>query len=116
MTGYDVLKRAMALLGFSEQSYEPIGTDKINLSGKEIINQILADLKEKEIASLSDKLVLSTGKGEAIHYGVAMLLSLSEGDTAKNQAFAGIYNAKRAEALKTTERIADVIPNITEGG
>ena len=45
MTGYDVIKRAMHLLGYSGQEGDPSESNSTALKGLEIIKQLLPDLK-----------------------------------------------------------------------
>ncbi len=113
MTGYDIIKRAFSLLGISKETVF-CNSEAENSSSLELLNQLLTDLKCKQIASLSEPLEIGERKGEALGYGIAMLMALTFGDSAKNQLFAGLYNAKRALALAEKDVIRDVLPEITE--
>ena len=44
MTGYDVIKRAMRLLGYSGEEGDPSESNGAAEKGLEIINQLLSDL------------------------------------------------------------------------
>lgn len=115
MTGYEVIRRAMNLLGYSAQEGDPCESGKTALKGFEIIKQLTADLRCDCIASLSDSFNISAAKEEALCYGTAMLLALTEGDANKNRIFSEIYNAKRGTALAETAGIVDSLPKVTVG-
>ncbi len=116
MTGYDIYKRASALLGYNIQNGETAEHSSLTNRLPHLINQILSELKIKEIESLYDKIDASPQKAEAIYYGTAMLIALSESDGTKNQIFADIYNAKRTSALSQTDTVLDVLPSVGSGG
>ncbi len=116
MTGYDIYKRALALLGYSAGGNETAENSSISARLPELINQILSELEIDLIESLADKIDTTPQKAEAIYYGTAMLIALSESDGTKNQIFAGIYNAKRAAALSKKDSISDVLPSVGSGG
>ncbi len=113
MTGYDVFKRALSLLNLSGKTVFR-DREAENSAVLEILNQLLLDLKCKEIASLGQTLVISDSKSEALVYGVAMMIALTVGDAAKNGLFAEVYNAKRSIALSELTHIRDVLPCVTE--
>ena len=114
MNGYDIYKKAVARLGYENG-------DEITLKNTqfshifEIINQITADLKLDKLSELSQEIDYSADIIEAICCGAAMLISLSEGDIAKNQIFTNIYNAKRAAILGGISHIKDTLP-VAESG
>ena len=93
MTGYDVIKRAMHLLGYSGQEGDPSESQGTAEKDLEIINQLLPDLNCGGILSLSD--FLET--------------------TNKNHLFAEMYNAKRATALAQISGVTDTLPQVTAG-
>lgn len=115
MTGYDVIKRAMSLLGYSSAEGDPAESELTALKGLEIIRQLLMDLRCGGISSLSDNLDISGAQEDALCYGTAMLLALTEGDTNKNRLFAEIYNAKRGTALAEMSSVKDCLPKVTVG-
>lgn len=115
MTGYDVIKRAMHLLGYSGDAGDPSELGSTSVKGFEIIKQLLIDLKCSDISSLSEAFDISKTKEDALCYGAAMLLALTEGDADKNRIFTEIYNSKRAAALCSTECVKDCLPKVTEG-
>lgn len=116
MTGYDIYKRASALLGYEIQNEDTAENQSFINRLPFLINQILAELKTKPIENLYDKIELAPKSQEAVCYGTAMLIALSESDGTKNQIFANIYNAKRASALSKTDKINDVLPSVGSGG
>lgn len=113
MTGYDIYNNAITLLGYmnSDTIVSPKG-NKYERTLR-IINWILSDLKCKEITSLSEIITVDGSKADAVCTGVAMLLSLSEGDSQKNKAFTDIYNGKRATVLSEIKYVGDKIPTVT---
>ena len=115
MTGYDVIKRAMHLLGYSGQEGDPSESNSTALKGLEIINQLLPDLNCNGIFSLLDSLEIPKAKEEALIYGAAMLLALTEDDANKNHLFAEMYNAKRATALAEISGVKDTLPKVITG-
>lgn len=112
MTGYDVIRRAMSLLGYSGGS-DPSESEKNSANGFEFIKQLTSDLRCGCVSSLSDSLDISHAKEEALCYGTAMLFALAEGDGEKNRIFAEIYNSKRVTALAETAVIKDSLPKVT---
>ena len=115
MTGYDVLKRASGLLGAYGAADVNAASRLAITEGLEIINQLAADLKVRELSSISEELDIPAAKAEAICYGAAMLLALNAGDAGKNRIFAEIYNAKRGTALAEKASITDRLPTVTVG-
>lgn len=112
MKGYDIYKRALNLLGYSGGEGSPTAAELMEKRCLEAVNQILADLKCEPISSLSAELANTAAKTEALCYGTAMMLSLTEGDGEKNRLFTEIYNAKRAAALACIEHVGDCLPNV----
>lgn len=116
MTGYDIYKRCMALMGYVASNDEVISDHTLISRFTEIINQIALDLKISPIKALADEISVNGAKTEALCYGAAMLLSFSEGDMTKNQFFTKIYNSKRNIALSEITNISDVLPSVGSGG
>lgn len=112
MSGYDIYKKALLRLGYNDAG---INDSKISIA-KELINQILSDLRLEPINEMSYKIKASRDHLEAVCCGLAMLLSLSEGDSAKNQLFTDLYNAKRAAILSEISFIEDKLPIAESGG
>lgn len=116
MKGFDIYKKAMLLLGYNDIVNNPPLQIRFEEQGAELISQIAADLQILDISSLSSDLVIDTVQAEALIYGTAMLLSLTEGDTSKNRVFTELYNAKRAAALKKIGKITDIMPHAEVDG
>lgn len=114
MNGYDLYKKAKARLGAIGGADEILSDTRLLERALELINQIAADLKLQTVTDLTQEIVCSDTKNEALCCGTAMLLALSEGDTAKNQLYTNIYNAKRAAALGEITRVEDRLP-VAEG-
>ena len=115
MTGYDVIKRAMRLLGYSGEEGDPSESNGAAEKGLEIINQLLSDLDCGVVYSLLDSLCIPKAKEEALLYGAAMLLALTEGDANKNHLFSEMYNAKRGTALAEISGVKDCLPKVITG-
>lgn len=110
MTGYDIYKKACARVGISGTSDEIIVDSRLLSRALEFVNQIASDLKINEIKNLSDEIVSEPEKAEAVCCGVAMLLSLCDGNAEKNHIYTNIYNAKRATVLAHSCFIEDNLP------
>lgn len=111
MKGNELLSRALVLLGRDGGI-----DDSLAVRGANVINQILLDLKLSPLERLSSDAGLSPAQEDAVCYGAAMLLSVTEGDTGRNAFLTQAYSAKRAAALAKTERVSDCLPTVTEGG
>lgn len=116
MTGIDIYKRCVALMGYTSADSEIISDHALTHRFIEIVNQAAADLKIKPIKNLLEEFCVSASKADALCYAAAMFLALSEGDEAKNQLFASLYNTKRATALAETDSISDVLPKVSGKG
>lgn len=114
MNGYELCKRAFLRLGFDNQSDISLHNRK-SRRHLEVVNQIAEDLKIKPLNELSEELVWTKEETEAVCSGVAMLLSLTEGEIAKNQFYTDIYNAKRSAVLSRTLKIEDTLPTAESG-
>ena len=111
MRGSDLKKRVLNLLGYSGNAGSPSSAALMEKRCLEAVNQIMADLKGESISSLSEELTISAAKTQALCYGTAMMLSLTEGDGEKNRLFTDLYNSKRAAALACIEHVGDCLPN-----
>ncbi len=110
MSGYDLFKKALVRLSYTN-SY-----NKLSNKALEFINQICIDLKLPTIESLSDKIEQENEIKEALCCGIAMLLTLSEGDSEKNSIYTNLYNSKRAAVLSKVTYVEDVLPKTQNGG
>lgn len=114
MNGYELCEKAFLRLGFDNENNISLH-NRSSRRTLEFINQIAEDLKIKPLNELSEELELTREETEAVCSGVAMLFSLTEGETAKNQFYTDIYNAKRAAVLSKTLRIEDTLPTAESG-
>lgn len=115
MTAKGIYIRSLFLLGRIFESNDPVADSTDNLFIIEMINQILCDLKCDSITSITDTLDLPSAKIDALSYGLAMMLALTEGDGNKNKLFSELYNSKRSAALSKLGNIIDKLPKVTEG-
>jgi hypothetical protein len=115
MTGHDLYKRTLSLLGYMNTDTVTPEGDNLLKRLPDILEQICLDLKIPKIKRLSDNIEANDIGCEALCYGVAMMLALVEGDGAKNEIFTKIYNSKRAAALSKIEKIQDKLPITTDG-
>ncbi len=115
MTGNDIYRRVLGLLGYLNTNVVNANTDNFLKRAPDIINQICMDLKIPQISLLSDKIKANEKTLDALCYGTAMLMSLVDGDGAKNRIFTQIYNAKRTAALSSSEKIEDKLPFTSYG-
>lgn len=114
MTGNDVYKRVLSLLGYTNSDNKITDTTNLLKRFLEVLNQICIDLKMPTLTALSQNVECTEQQFGALCYGTAMLLSLIEGDGAKNQIFTSIYNSKRAAVLSACEKIEDKLPRWVE--
>lgn len=114
MTGYDLYKKICALLGYAV-STNTVG-DRRAERMTDIINQISADLKMPKISRLSSEICAHPEKREALIYGCAMMLAVTEQDASNAAFFAELYNAKRTAALCEGDCRKDVLPVPGYGG
>lgn len=110
MTGNEIYRRVLGLLGYLNTNTVNASAENFLKRALDIINQLCLDLNIPQIKLLSDKIEADSKKLDALCYGTAMLMALVEGDGAKNEIFAKLYNAKRAAALSTKEKIEDKLP------
>lgn len=114
MNGYEIYDKAALRLGYKGAGSNGILDTRLMSRALEFINQIALDLKLKGVEDLCEDIDCSTESAEALCCGVAMLMSLCEGDVNKNVIFTALYNAKRTAVLSKTEKIVDNLP-VTEG-
>lgn len=114
MNGYEIYNKALIRLGYKGTGDNEVLDSRIVGRVLEFINQIAIDLKLNTVNNLSEEISNLTEICEALCCGVAMLLSLSEGDANKNVIFTALYNAKRAGALSKASFIEDNLP-VAEG-
>ena len=120
MTGKEVFRTALQLLGYTDQSGEPDsrrGTE-IYKTGLAAVNQMVAELAVAEsgelpspLTSLQQTVPLSEQTTRTVlPYGVAMLLAAASGDSENQRLFATLYDGHRAACRRDYTRRADVLP------
>lgn len=115
MTGHKIFDNAIKLLGYTDSFGEIDDSTGLKARATAVINRILADLNINiSINKLSDEILISKEAEDALIYGTAMLLALSDNDGGKNKLFAEIYNGKRSLAKGNKSFIADNLPVVSE--
>ena len=117
MTGIEMIKKAMTLLGYTDSTGEISGSQRFSSRALVVLNSIYADLYYASggkdfipLASASDEFELPEKLlYDVMPYGVAMMFAQSESDGDSQQLFSLLYNSKRAE-LTRTEGVEDVLP------
>ena len=119
MTGREIFEKALRMLGYIEQD----GTvdSSLNYKALTIINAVYADIyfllfKDgfMPLLSLSEKINLDERiLHDVFPYGVAMHISLGEGDGLNQQVFSTIYNSKRC-SVNTLDTRSDILPSVSE--
>lgn len=116
MNGYDIYRRAMTLLGYTDANGDVSDGDGLLKRALSAVNQIGADLcGMTPLTVLTEEVPVPGAALEALPCGVAMLLALGEGDGGKNELFCELYNAKRASAKAARSFITDCLP-VDDGG
>lgn len=115
MTGYDIYKRAISLLGYDGSGNTIVVKDTIVERSLDLMNQIAEDINLEKIASLSKEFEGNNKHLQALCYGTAMLIAISEGESEKVNLFSQIYNAKRAAALNHISTVEDSLPTVSNG-
>ena len=111
MKGYNLFDDAMKLLGYTDFDGNIQDTTGLKERAIPVINRILADVGlDIEISKLSEEINTDKNQREALIYGAAMLLALTDGDGEKNRLFAEIYNGKRSMCKNTKSAVRDTLP------
>ena len=111
MTGNEILKKAMELLGYTDSDGSAQLTQRIKSRALTAINQVYSDLhyalystQFAPIEKMSDKIELPPRIfTEVMPYGVASFLAQSESDGDQQQFMVMMYNQKRKLLCKITE-------------
>lgn len=117
MTANDVIRQAMALLGYSDNDGNSQLTQRIMNRAVPIFNHVYNDLRRvcelprKPIISLSDEFELPKEAHDVLMCGVASYIAASEGDDAQQYMWSGEYQQRRAGLSRVSE-IEDVIPTV----
>ncbi len=120
MTGNEVFRQAMRLLGYTDTLGDPDSAlnGELYKRGLAVLNQLMCDLSLSEsgkiappLTSLRQELPLSERTArDVLPYGVAMLLAAAEGDGDNQQLFAALYDQKRVSVRQSYERRTDTLP------
>ncbi len=111
MKGHNVFDDAIRLLGYTDFEGNIQDTSGLKARAVSVINSILADIcSGVKITKLSDEIPLNEEQSDALVYGAAMLLALSDGNGEKNRIFAEIYNGKRAICKSDKSTVRDTLP------
>lgn len=115
MTGNEIYKRTLGLLGYLDTSMVTPSGDMLLKRMPDVLDQVCFDLKIPTIKRLADEFKATEIECDALCYGTAMIVALMEGDGAKSEIFTKIYNAKRAAVLSRIEKIEDKLPTTEDG-
>ena len=120
MTGLEVFKRALRLLGYTDSGGETdaAAAGELYKRGLSIVDQLCTDLGKAEtgrlpapVLSLNAPLPLSEYAARAVlPYGVAMMLAAARGDGDSQQLYAALYTQKRLLLRREDDRRVDVLP------
>ncbi len=105
MIVYDIYKRVLTISGYLNTSETALSDSVLLERTLELMNLICLDLRLPQIKNIDDKIKTEPVFIDALCYGTAMLLALSQSDCEKNKLFTQIYNSKRALALSCNEKI-----------
>ena len=117
MTGNEMMKKALTLLGYTDSTGEISGEQRFRSRALTVLNGIYSDLfyiNHRDgfvpLKYTTDNIVLPERElTDVMPYGVAAFLAQSESDGDQQQTFISLYNSKRA-ALTQSEAVGDVIP------
>lgn len=120
MTGQEVFRQTMRLLGYTDTlgDLDSAQNTEQYKQGLTVINQLVCDLSLSEsgtmappLSSLRQELPLTERTArDVLPYGVAMLLAAARGDGDNQQLFAALYDQKRVSVRQTYERRTDTLP------
>ncbi len=115
MTGFEIYRRAMSLLGYTNSSGDISDSSVLLNRTADALHHICVDLGLKAPKILSEALEVDEKQCDAVVCGVAMLLSLGQGDSEMNGIFTSLYNSKRAAVKAQSNKISDVLPALDGG-
>ena len=120
MTGKEAFRRAMQLLGYTDQSGEPDSRrgQELYKMGLTAVNQITAELSVAEsgelpppLTSLQQTVPLTQQTAQLIlPYGIAMLIAAAVSDGDNQAVFAALYDSRRTACCRAYIRRTDVLP------
>lgn len=115
MTGKDILKQALALLGYSQADGNAQLSERVMNRALPLINLVYGDLQritgleKAPILSLSDDIVLPDKAVDVLICGTASYIALSEGDDLMQAVWSSEYQQRRTALSEVTE-IEDTLP------
>ncbi|MBQ9964059.1 MAG: hypothetical protein IJP14_02955 [Clostridia bacterium] len=120
MTGQDVLRRALQLLGYTDSFGEPDGRNHAEVYKRAlaVTEQLVCELCVQTgatlpapLRSLREELPLPPHIVRGVlPYGVAMHLAAAEGDGDNQALFAALYDQKRTAMQRHLEHRTDRLP------
>ena len=117
MTAHDVIRQAVAVLGYSDNDGNSQLTQRIMNLATAIFNLVYNDLRRvcelphKPIKSLSDEFELPQEAHDILMCGVASYIAQAEGDDTQQYMWSTEYQQRRA-GLSRVGEIKDVIPTV----
>lgn len=117
MTGAEMIKKALTLLGYTDSSGDVSGSERFKTRSIPVLNAIYSDLFYTRkssgfvpLKSINDEIDLpERALNDVMPYGVASMLAQSEGDGDQQQTFVMLYNQKR-NAMNNSGAVRDAIP------
>ena len=108
MTGYDVYKKAAALMGVNT---DDTGDKKVPVSALAAVNTVGADLLgDFYVSDIFEDIKIPDKAFNAFCCGVAFFTAENNGDNAAAEFFCSVYNSYRAAFKSSTEKIKNVMP------
>lgn len=117
MTANEILIKAIAVLGYSDNDGNGQLTQRIRNRATAIFNLVYNDLRRvcglsrKPIISISDEIELPEEAHDVLMCGVASYIAQAEGDDAQQYMWSSEYQQRRAVLSRVSE-IEDVIPTV----
>lgn len=119
MTGNEMLKRALTLLGYCDAEGNVAGEQRMKLRALSVINTVYSDLFYalydkgfEPLISLTQTIELPERiLADVMPYGVASFLALGESDGDNQQLYTVLYNRKRG-AINRQTLVQDVLPTV----
>lgn len=117
MTVVEIINKAMALLGYSDNDGNTQLSQRIRNRAIPIFNLVyndlrrISELKHNPIFSLSDSIELPVEAIDVLICGVAAYLAGSEGDDVQQYMWSTEYQQRRTKLSRVGE-IKDVIPTV----
>ncbi len=117
MTGYDVLRKALLMLGMSEEDYRLKRDSTAQEAAIISINQVFGELAGiEEIGELSEEIRADKQAAATAVYGVAALLALHFGSGEQSRILGEFYLSHRTKYKARIAKIADRMPIAEEVG